>query len=207
MEESVVLGRYADRGFYDFPTIATVFDEATICNVGLVARGRPIVLPTIHGRIARTLYIHGSAFTRWMSSLTEPTAVCVTASIIDDLILARSAFQHSMNYRSVVAFGRAEAVTDDAEKLAALAAIMERVCPGRWADVRHPTVNELRATLVLRIPVDEASAKIRSGPPVDFDHDLTSRVWAGQIPLRIIRGEPVPDPKLRNGIPLPRYLQ
>jgi uncharacterized protein len=204
--ESVRLGRYADRGHYDFATIARIFDECTICYVGLVNDERPMVIPTIHGRIERTLYIHGSVLTRWLNVLGEAPPVCVTASIIDDIVLARSAFQHSMNYRSVVALGRAELVRDDVEKLAALKAVTEHVCPGRWADVRQPSVNELRATQVLRIPIDDASAKIRIGPPEDFPHDMDSGIWAGLVPLRIIRGKPQPDPQLESGIPVPTYL-
>ncbi len=200
------LGRYPDRGSYDFDTIAAVLDECLECCVGFVAGGRPIVIPMVHGRIDRTLYVHGFALSRWMNGLIDSVPVCVTVSIADGLVLARSAYQHSVNYRSVVAFGSAAEVRDDAEKLAALRAIMERVCPGRWNDVRPPAANELRGTLVLRIPIEEASAKTRAGPPVDFDHDLERDVWAGCLPFQIVRAAPVPDPQLRGGIPLPDYL-
>jgi nitroimidazol reductase NimA-like FMN-containing flavoprotein (pyridoxamine 5'-phosphate oxidase superfamily) len=202
-----VLGRYPDRGSYDFDTIAAVLDECLECSVGFIAAGRPMVIPTVHGRINRTLYLHGFALSRWMNGLIDSVPVCVTVSIADALVLARSAYQHSVNYRSVVAFGNAAEVRDDAEKLAALRAMMERVCPGRWSDVRPPAPNELRGTLVLRIPIEEASAKMRAGPPVDFDHDLECNVWAGCLPLQIIRTPPVPDPRLRDGIPLPDYLR
>lgn len=201
------LGRYPDRGSYDFDTIAAVLDECLECCVGFVAAGRPIVIPTVHGRIDRTLYLHGFALSRWMNGLIDSVPVCVTVSIADALVLARSAYQHSVNYRSVVAFGHASEVRDDAEKLAALHAMMERVCPGRWDDVRPPAPNELRGTLVLRIPIEEASAKTRAGPPVDFDHDRERDVWAGCIPFQIVRAAPVADPLLRDGISLPDYLR
>lgn len=200
------LGRFPDRGSHDFETIAAVLDQCLQCYVGFVAAGRPIVIPTVHGRIDRTLYLHGFALSRWMNGLIDSVPVCVTISIADGLVLARSAYQHSVNYRSVVAFGSAAEVRDNAEKLAALRAIVERVCPGRWDDVRQPAPNELLATLVLRIPIEEASAKTRTGPPVDFDHDLERDVWAGCLPYSIVRAAPVPDPKLRDGIPLPDYL-
>jgi uncharacterized protein len=198
--------RHPERGFYDFPTIASILDKSLTCYVGFVAAGRPMVIPTIHGRIDRTLYLHGSAVSRWMNGLVDAMPVCVTASLLDGIVLARSAYHHTMNYRSVVAFGEAAAVRNDAEKIAALRAITERVCAGRWDDVRFPARNELRATLVLRVCIDEASAKIRAGPPDDFERDLEREVWAGVVPLRVIRDEPVPDPKLKRGIVLPEYL-
>jgi uncharacterized protein len=199
--------RYPERGFDDFPTIASILDESLTCYVGFVAAGRPVVIPTIHGRIDRTLFLHGSALSRWMNGLTGGMPVCITASLLDGLVLARSAYHHSMNYRSVVAFGDAAAVLDDAEKIAALRAITERVCAGRWDDVRFPARNELRATLVLRVPIDEASAKIRAGAPNDFEHDLERNVWAGVVPLRIVRGEPVAAPNSKREIMLPEYLR
>jgi nitroimidazol reductase NimA-like FMN-containing flavoprotein (pyridoxamine 5'-phosphate oxidase superfamily) len=198
--------RYPERGRHEFPTIASILDESLACYVGFVTAGRPVVIPTIHGRIERRLYLHGSALSRWMNGLVDAMPVCVTASVLDGIVLARSAYQHSMNYRSVVAFGEAAAVVDDAEKVAALRAITERVCAGRWADVRLPARDELRATLVLRVPIDEASARIRAGAPIDFEHDLERNVWAGVVPLRVARGEPVPAPNSKSGIELPKYL-
>jgi uncharacterized protein len=198
--------RFPDRMHYDFPTIAAIFDEALIAHVGFVAGDRPVVIPTIHARIDTALYIHGSVLARWMNTASA-ALVCVNATIVDALILTRSAFQHSMNYRSAVVSGRAASVADDAEKLAALRAIVEHVCPGRWNDVRPPTDGELRTTLVLRIPIEEASAKIRFGPPEDFEADYATEFWAGQVPLHMQRGEPIPDPTLRSAIALPPYLE
>lgn len=198
--------RYPERGRYDFATVASILDESLACYVGFVSAGRPVVIPTIHGRIERRLYLHGSALSRWMNGLVQAVPVCVTASVLDGIVLARSAYHHSMNYRSVVAFGEAASVDDDVEKVAALRAMTERVCAGRWADVRTPARNELRATLVLRVPIEAASAKIRAGAPSDFEHDLERNVWAGVVPLRVVRGEPVPAPNSKSGIVLPEYL-
>lgn len=200
------LMRYPDRMRYDFDTIAAIFDEALVAHVGFIAGGSPVVIPTIHARIDRALYIHGSVLAAWLNDASE-SHVCVSAAIVDDLILARSAFQHSMNYRSAIATGHAMPVTDEAEKLAALRGIVEHVCQGRWNDVRKPTEGELRTTLLLRIPIEQASAKVRTGPPDDFDFDLGTNFWAGQVPIRVTRGQPIPDPILRDGIPTPAYLR
>lgn len=198
--------RYPERGRHDFATVASILDESLTCYVGFVSAGRPVVIPTIHGRIERTLYLHGSAVSRWMNGLIDAVPVCITASVLDGIVLARSAYNHSMNYRSVVAFGEASPVDDGIEKIAALRAMSERVCAGRWADVRKPAQNELRATLLLRVPIEEASAKIREGPPSDFEDDLERDVWAGVVPLRVVRGEPVPAPNAKSAIMLPGYL-
>jgi len=199
------LGRHPERGHYDFETIAAILDAGIVCHVGLSANDKPAVIPTIYARIERDLYLHGSAVTRWMNTAAEDLPICVTVTLLDGLVLARSAYNHSMNYRSVVVFGNAHRVEDPDEKLRAMQAIVEHVCPGRWDDARRPTEGELRTTLVLRVPIEQASAKIRTGPPIDFDFDLESDVWAGVIPIRSVRGEPVPDPALNGDIAVPAY--
>lgn len=191
----VALGRLPERGYHEFATISAVLDEGLVCHVGLVSREHPVVIPAVYGRIDRELYIHGSALAHWLRD-SRDARVCVTVTIVDALVLARSAYQHSMNYRSVVAFGCARAVEDAAAKLAALRAIVEHVCPGRWEAVRRPSAEELKAALVLAIDLNEASAKIRSGPPIDFERDLTHPAWAGVIPVSTVRGMPVPAPGL-----------
>ena len=207
LSDQVKLGRHAERGSYDFETVAAILDEALICHVGFMsADGQPVVLPTIHTRIARALYLHGSVLARWLKNAAG-TKLCVTATLVDDIVLARSAFNSSMNYRSAVVMGVAEVVESEEERWAALEAIVEHVCPGRWADVRLPNEGELRTTLVVKLPIEEASAKIRSGPPSDFEGDLDSDYWAGLVPLRTVRGEPIPHPELRADIPLPPYLR
>ncbi|MGC1381193.1 MAG: pyridoxamine 5'-phosphate oxidase family protein, partial [Candidatus Baltobacteraceae bacterium] len=205
-EDIAKLGRHPERGVYDFPTIAAIFDEALICHVGFVASdNQPIVLPTIHARIDRTLYLHGSVLARWLKGAAG-SKLCITATIVDDLVLARSAFNHSMNYRSAVAMGTASIVDSSREREIALEAVVEHVMPGRWSDARLPTAGELAATVVVKMPIEQASAKIRTGPPVDIASDLSLDVWAGLLPLRTGYGEPAPDPKLRPGIAVPEYL-
>jgi len=203
----IKLGRHAERGSYDFETVAAILDEALICHVGFtISDGQPVVLPTIHARIDRALYLHGSVLAQWLKN-ARGSKLCVTATLVDDIVLARSAFNSSMNYRSAVVMGVAEVVESEEERNAALEAIVEHVCPGRWADVRLPTDGELRTTLVVRVPIEQASAKIRSGPPSDFEGDLATDFWAGLLPLRTIRGEPIPHPDLRADIPVPGYLR
>lgn len=195
--------RKADRGHYDFDTVATVLDAGLVCHVGFALEGRPWVFPTAYGRIDDRLYLHGAAGNFALRSLAEGTEACVTVTILDGLVLARSAFHHAMNYRSVMLFGHAEEVTDEDEKYAASMAIVEHVAPGRAADTRPPTREELRATLVVRILIEEASAKIRTGGPNDAPDDLALPHWAGELPLRMTPGEPVPD-----GVspPVPDYV-
>jgi nitroimidazol reductase NimA-like FMN-containing flavoprotein (pyridoxamine 5'-phosphate oxidase superfamily) len=201
------LGRHPERGRYDFPTIAAIFDEALICHVGFVADdGCPIVLPTIHARVERMLYLHGSVLARWLKN-ADGAQLCITATIVDDIVLARSAFNHSMNYRSAVAMGTAEIVRSPQERELALEAVVEHVCPGRWKDARWPTDGELAATMVVKMPIEHASAKMRTGPPGDTESDLTRDIWAGLLPLLTGYGDPIPDPKLRSGIPVPPYLR
>jgi len=207
LSDQVKLGRHAERGSYDFETVAAILDEALICHVGFVSTdGQPVVLPTIHVRVDRALYLHGSVLARWLKN-AGGAKLCVTATLVDAIVVARSAFNSSMNYRSAVVIGTAEIVDSERERSSALEALVEHVCPGRWADVRLPTEGELRTTIVVKLPIEEASAKIRSGPPSDFEGDLESDYWAGLLPLHTVRGEPIPHPELRAGIPVPPYLR
>ncbi len=185
--------RHPERGVYDRAAIEAILDEAAICHVGFVHDGAPVVIPTIHARIGDALYLHGSAASRMMRTLAAGAEVCVTATILDGLVLARSVANHSMNYRSVVVLGRARPVEGREEKLAALRAVVEHVDPGRWGVARHPNEQELHETLVAAVSLGEASAKVRTGPPKDDPDDLALPVWAGVVPLRMARGEPVPD--------------
>ena len=185
--------RLATRGAYDRQTVYAILDEAYICHVGFVVDGKPMVIPTIHTRVKDTLYFHGSAASRMLRSLREGVDACVTVTLLDGLVLARSAFHHSMNYRSAVVFGRGREVTDREEKLRALEALVEHVVLGRSALVRPPSEAELRQTLVIALPLAEASAKVRTGPPVDDEADYALDVWAGVIPLSLRKGQPVED--------------
>jgi nitroimidazol reductase NimA-like FMN-containing flavoprotein (pyridoxamine 5'-phosphate oxidase superfamily) len=193
------------RGSYERETIYQILDEAFVCHVGFIMDGQPFVIPTAYARVGKRLLIHGSAASRMLRALSLEAEVCVTVTLIDGLVLARSAFHHSMNYRSVMIFGRAKIVSDEREKLEALRAFTEHIVPGRWKDVRQPSENELKATLVLSLLIDEASAKIRSGAPIDDEADYELDVWAGVIPLRLAAGVPVDDTKLKEGIAVPDY--
>jgi nitroimidazol reductase NimA-like FMN-containing flavoprotein (pyridoxamine 5'-phosphate oxidase superfamily) len=196
--------RLAKRGQYDFETIHAILDEALICHVGFVVDGLPVVIPTIQWREGDTLYVHGSAAARMLRSLKDGVDACVTVTLLDGLVLARSAFHHSMNYRSVVVFGKAREVTGD-EKVRALESLVEHVVRGRSAEVRGPSESELRQTLVLALPIEEASAKVRTGPPIDEDEDYALPVWAGVLPLTLTPGVPVPDEGM--AAELPGYLK
>ncbi|HVF27177.1 MAG TPA: pyridoxamine 5'-phosphate oxidase family protein [Pyrinomonadaceae bacterium] len=204
--EKTKLGRIPKRGSFDRTTIYKILDEAFICHVGFVVDGQPFVIPTGYARVGDRLLIHGSAASRMLRALTEGIDVCVTVTLLDGLVLARSAFHHSMNYRSVVVFGRAQVVSGEHEKLDALRAFTEHIIRGRWADVRLPTPNELKATWVLSLPLEEASAKIRTGAPVDDESDYALKVWAGEIPLRLKADTPIPDSRLPAGIELPAHV-
>lgn len=199
--------RLPARGAYDRETIHTILDEAFICHVGFVVDGQPYVIPTGYARIDDSLYIHGSTASRMLRNLSEGVDVCITVTLVDGLVLARSAFHHSINYRSVVILGRAEPVEDADEKLKALEAFTEHVIPGRWPEIRWPSELELKATSVLRLPINEASAKMRMGDPKDDDEDYAMNVWAGVVPLSISIGEPVPDSRLSDGIPVPSHVK
>jgi nitroimidazol reductase NimA-like FMN-containing flavoprotein (pyridoxamine 5'-phosphate oxidase superfamily) len=197
--------RLAKRGDYDRGTIIAIIDEALICHVGFVVDGAPVVIPTIHTRVGDTLYFHGSAASRMLRSLRDGVDACVTVTILDGLVMARSAFHHSMNYRSVVVLGKGREVVDRDEKLRVLDALVEHVCAGRSRDVRPPNESELRQTLVLAIPLAEASAKIRTGPPVDDDEDYSLPIWAGIIPMALTPSAPIADARLTAGVSVPEY--
>ena len=200
--------RLPKRGAYDRPTIDAILDEALVAHLAFTGEGgQPYAIPTLHARVGDEVWVHGSAASRTLRTLGGGAPACLTVTLIDGLVLARAIFNHSMNYRSVIVLGEARAVTDPEEKRAALAAFAERIAPGRWADARPPTPQELKATSILALPLHEASAKVRTGPPVDGDADHALDVWAGVVPMRLVRGEPVPDPALRFGIEAPRYLR
>lgn len=192
--------RHPERGVYDRATIDSILDQALICHLGFAFEGRPFVIPTIHARDGDTLYIHGSPGSRLLRTAKEGVDICVTATLLDGLVLARSVYNHSMNYRSAVILGRAREVVAIDEKLQAMRRVVEHVVPGRWDDARQPNAGEIKGTTILALPLDEASAKIRSGPPVDDDADLELDVWAGVIPLGINPSAPVPAPGV-NGEP------
>jgi nitroimidazol reductase NimA-like FMN-containing flavoprotein (pyridoxamine 5'-phosphate oxidase superfamily) len=198
--------RHRERASYERATVNTILDEALICHVGFVADGQPIVLPTTHARIDERLYLHGAAANHMLSSLANGALLCVTVTLIDALVLARSAFRHSMNYRSVVVLGAGRHVTDEAEKRRAMHALIERVHPGRSALVRAPTPQELGVTTVLVLPINEASAKIRTGPPIDLEADYERPCWAGVLPLELTGGTPVPDARVPSGLAPPREI-
>jgi len=200
--ERTRIHRLPQRGSYDRDTIHAILDEALICHVGFAVEGRPVVIPTIHTRIDNQLYFHGSPAAGMLRTLREGVDACVTVTILDGLVLARSAFHHSMNYRSVVVFGQAEEVVDREEKLRVLTALVEHVCRGRSADARGPSEKELKQTLVLRLPIHEASAKIRTGPPLDEEEDYALPIWAGVLPLKLTPQPPVAD----NAVELPDYV-
>ena len=199
------LVREADRAVYDRETAYRILDEGFLCHVGFVADGQPFVIPTSYGRKDDSLFIHGSAASRMLRQMKESVPVCVTVTLLDGLVLARSIFNHSMNYRSVVVLGKATLVDHPAEKLEALRLLSEHIIPGRWADSRQPNERELKATSVLRLPIEEFSAKVRKGPVVDDEEDYSFPTWAGVVPLNIVAGEPIDDTRLVSGIVQPSY--
>ena len=192
--------RLAKRGVYDRDIVYSILDEGLICHAGFVVDGAPVVIPTIHWRHGDTLYFHGSAASRMLRSLRDGVEACVTVTLLDGLVIARSAFHHSMNYRSAVVFGLAREVTDRAEKLAALDALVEHVLPGRASEARPANEIELRQTMVLALPIEEASAKVRTGGPIDDDEDYGLPIWAGVIPVRLAYGEPEDDGRVMVGV-------
>lgn len=202
--ERTQVRRLAKRGNYERETVHAILDEALICHAGFVVGGSPVVIPTIHWREGDTLYVHGSAASRMLRTLRDGVDVCVTVTLLDGLVLARSAFHHSMNYRSVVVFGKAREVTGE-EKMRALTSLVEHVVRGRAAEVRGPNEKELRQTLVLALPLDEASAKIRTGGPVDDEEDYALPVWAGVLPLTLTPQTPLADAGVTAD--LPDYLR
>jgi len=198
--------RLAKRGAYDRETVEAILDEGLICHVGFVVEGKPVVIPTIHTRVGDRLYFHGSAASRMLRTLKQGVEACVTVTLLDGLVLARSAFHHSMNYRSAVIFGTAREVTEREEKVRVLEALVEHVCRGRSADVRAPNESELRQTLVLALPIEEASAKVRTGGPVDDEEDYALGMWAGVLPLQLVPQEPIADTRLAQ-IAVPGYVR
>ena len=205
--DRTTLKRLPKRGHYDRETINEILDEGFICHVGFVVNGQPFVIPTGYARVDDKLFIHGSQASRMLKTLAQGLDVCVTVTLVDGLVLARSAFHHSINYRSVVVFGKARLVVDRDDKIAALLALSEHFIKGRWDDVREPSEQELKATSVLVLKLEEASAKIRTGPPLDDEEDYSLPIWAGVIPLRMIADEPVNDPRLNDGIEAPDYAR
>jgi nitroimidazol reductase NimA-like FMN-containing flavoprotein (pyridoxamine 5'-phosphate oxidase superfamily) len=197
--------REPHRGVYDRATAYKILDEGFICHVGFVVDGQPFVIPTGYGRSGDNLYIHGSAASRMLRNLDQGLAVCVTVTLLDGLVLARSIFNHSMNYRSVVVLGTAVAVLDAKEKLETLKSLSEHILPGRWTESRQPNERELKQTLVMRLPIEEFSAKVRQGPPLDDEDDYAFPTWAGVIPLQMVPGEPINDSRLDPRTPVPAY--
>ena len=203
--ERTTLKRLPKRGAYDRQLVYGILDEGFICHVGFTVEGQTFVIPTGYARVDAQLFIHGSQVSRMLRTLSSGIDVCVAVTLVDGLVLARSAFHHSINYRSVVMFGRARIVDEREAKLAALFAFSEQVIPGRWNDVREPTETELKATTVLALPLVEVSAKVRTGPPIDDEEDYALNVWAGVLPLRIAAGAPISDPRLPETIQPPSY--
>jgi hypothetical protein len=199
--------REPERGVYDREAAYRILDEGFICHVGFVVDGQPFVIPTSYGRNDSNLYIHGSAASRMLRQMKEGVAVCVTVTLLDGLVLARSVFNHSMNYRSVVILGKATLVDDAEEKLKALRVLSEHILPGRWDDARQPNERELKATSVLRVVIEEFSSKVRTGPPVDDAEDLAFPTWAGVLPLEMKAGQAIRDPKLEPVREVPEYLR
>ena len=200
------LKRLPERGYHDHETIHAVLDAAFLAHVGFASQQQPFVIPTLYGRDGDTLYLHGSAASRTLGTLGGGIPACVTVTIIDGLVLARSAFHHSMNYRSVVAFGTGRLIEEPARKIRALHRISEHLLKGRWNDVRGPNREEMAATSVLEFVIEEASVKIRSGPPKDDAEDYARSTWAGVVPVALTTGVPVPDAQLPRDTPIPSYL-
>lgn len=198
--------RLRQRGVYQRDVVDEILDEALVCHVGFVIDGTPHVLPTLHARLGDVLYLHGAPANQMLGTAREGWEICVTVTLIDGLVLARSAFHHSVNYRSVALFGRASEVVDTDEKLLALATLVDHVVPGRNADARPPSESELRSTLVLRLDIEEGSAKVRTGPPIDDPEDMDLGVWAGVVPLRMAAGTPLPSPDLDASVAMPGYV-
>jgi nitroimidazol reductase NimA-like FMN-containing flavoprotein (pyridoxamine 5'-phosphate oxidase superfamily) len=205
--DRVRLRRKRERGSYDRDVIDAILDEALMAHLGIAdAAGQPFVVPTLHARCGEVVYCHGSTASRTLRALRAGVPACLTVSLLDGLVLARSAMHHSANYRSAMLIGRATSVEEPVEKLAALKAIVEHIVPGRWADVRAPTEKELKATSILVLPIEEASAKIRSSGPLDDEEDYSLAAWAGVLPLVTEAGSPEADPRLRTGIEPPAYV-
>jgi nitroimidazol reductase NimA-like FMN-containing flavoprotein (pyridoxamine 5'-phosphate oxidase superfamily) len=199
--------READRAVYDRAAVYRILDDGFLCHAGFVVDGQPFVIPTSYGRKSDSLYIHGSAASRMLRQIKEGVPVCITVTLLEGLVLARSIFNHSMNYRSVVILGKATLVDDPEEKLAALRILSEHILPGRWDDSRQPNERELKATSVLRVPIEEFSAKVRQGPAIDDEEDYTFPTWAGVVPLEMVAGKPIDDARLLPGKEVPEYAR
>ena len=199
--------RLPKRGNYDRETVYSILDTAFVCHVGFSVGDQPFVIPTNYGRSGDTLYLHGSAASRMLNTLSDGVPVCVTVTHVDGLVLARSAFHHSVNYRSVVILGKAQLVEERAEKMEALRIFTEHVMKGRWNDVRIPPEQELKATTVLSVVLEEVSAKVRTGGPIDDEPDYALPVWAGVLPLETVAKTPLPDAQRKNDPPIPEYLK
>lgn len=198
--------RLPARGHYDQETIYAIVDEALYCHVGFVQDGQPFVIPTIHARMGDEIVLHGAKASRLLHHVQAGHQVCVAITLLDGLVLARSVFHHSMNYRSVVLYGRGRTIDSEREKLRALEVLTEHLVPGRWAEARQPNPRELQATAVVAIPIESASAKMRSGPPGDDEADYALPIWAGTLPFHLHCADPEADPQLAAGIPVPEYL-
>lgn len=201
--------REAHRGVYDRETAYQILDEGFLCHVGFAIDGQPFVIPTLYGRKDDSLFIHGSAASRMLRQMQmkESLPVCVTVTLVDGLVLARSIFNQSMNYRSVVILGKATLVDDLAQKIEALHLLSEHIIPGRWAEVRQPNERELKQTSVLRLPIEEFSSKVRTGPPIDDEEDYSFPTWAGVVPLEMKTGDPIEDERLMEGQRAPEYAR
>jgi hypothetical protein len=199
--------RLPKRGVYDREAVYQILDEGLVCHVGFVADGKPVVIPTGYGRSGDILYIHGSVASRMFRALANGAEICITVTLVDGIVLARAAFHHSMNYRSVVIFGKATRVEDPAAKREAMRLFTEHVMPGRWEDIRQPTEKELLATTVLAVPLEEVSAKVRTGPPLDDDEDYALPIWAGVLPHEHAPQLPIADDRLPKDIPVPEYVR
>jgi len=199
--------RIPSRGYYDKDTINQIIDEALYCHVSFAQSNQPFIIPTIHARMGDKIVLHGAKGSRMMKYIAEGNEVCIAITLMDGLVLARSVFHHSMNYRSVVIFGKGKLIENKVKKLEALEAITEHLIPGRWEDARKPTEKELNATTVVLIDIDEASAKIRTGPPIDDEEDYNLPVWAGLIPISRKFDSPENDPKLNKNVELPNYIR
>lgn len=201
------LKRLPERGHYDKETVHSVLDAGLIAHVGIAEGGDPVVIPVMYGRMDNEVVFHGAKASRLMKAIHAGSTICVTVTLMDGLVLARSLFSHSLNYRSVVLFGRGRLIETDEEKLSALKAISEQMLPGRWDDARLPSAKELNATRVVAVQIEEASAKIRTGGADDEDEDYDLPFWAGVVPVREVYGEPEPDGRLKDGVALPEYLE
>ncbi len=199
--------RSPKRGHYNRATIDQVLDNSYVCHIGFVHEGYPVVIPTLYGRKGDQVFIHGSNASRMMKDLSEGINLCLTVTKVNGLVLARSAFHHSMNYESVVLFGKATLIEDEEEKMEALKAVSDNILPGRWEESRLPSEKEMKATRVLKIPIEEASAKIRTGPPVDDKEDYKLDIWAGVVPIHQVYGNPIADELLKEGVPLAKSVE